>query len=214
MGIGREIAARLAKEGADVVLFDLSDKVFETAEEIKKLGVRVLAFRGDVTNRQDLVPLLLRHLWERLERVYTGVVHQYIDLAQLLHRLCNSLLNVMNVNVKGTFYFTKAVAPIMVKNRYGRIINIVSIATIVGFPALTHLLRKQSSYRRLYESASSRAGPVQHNGKRRSPRPYRDSQNKNCGPICRGVRQGNTRRENGPSIRYRCRRGVPRIGRG
>lgn len=46
---------------------------------------------------------------------------------------------VMNVNVKGVFYFTRTVAPIMVRNNYGRIVNVSSIAgTVVGFPGLTH----------------------------------------------------------------------------
>lgn len=46
---------------------------------------------------------------------------------------------VINVNLKGVFNCTKAVIPYMVRQKYGRIINIASIAgTIVGFPRLTH----------------------------------------------------------------------------
>ncbi|MEM1620105.1 MAG: SDR family oxidoreductase, partial [Fervidicoccaceae archaeon] len=46
---------------------------------------------------------------------------------------------VMNVNLKGVFYFTKAVLPSMMSNRYGRIINVSSIAgSVIGFPNLVH----------------------------------------------------------------------------
>ncbi|MCD6300842.1 MAG: SDR family oxidoreductase [Staphylothermus sp.] len=138
MGIGKEIVRRLANEGANVVLFDVSDKVFETAEEIKKLGVEALAFKGDVTNKQDIE----KAVSETVEKfgkidilVNNAGIYPFKPFLELSEEEWDK---VMNVNVKGTFYFTKAVAPVMVKNKYGRIINITSIATIVGFPALTH----------------------------------------------------------------------------
>jgi len=138
MGIGKEVATRLAKEGADVILFDLSDKVFEVAEEIKKLGVKVLAFRGDVTNKQD-VEKAVREAVERFGKIDILVNNAGIyPFKSFLDMTEEDWDAVMNVNVKGTFYFTKAVVPIMIKNRYGRIINIASIAAIVGFPFLSH----------------------------------------------------------------------------
>jgi 3-oxoacyl-[acyl-carrier protein] reductase len=138
MGIGREIAYKLASEGASMVLFDLSDKVFETAEEIRKLGVKVLAFKGDVTNKQDVekaVSETLKNFGKIDILVNNAGIYPFKPFLEMTEEEWDK---VMNVNVKGTFYFTKAVAPIMVKNNYGRIINISSIAAIVGFPALTH----------------------------------------------------------------------------
>jgi len=138
MGIGREIAHRLASEGANIVLFDLSDKVFETAEEIRKLGVKVLALKGDVTNKQDVekaVSETLKNFGKIDILVNNAGIYPFKPFLEMTEEEWDK---VMNVNVKGTFYFTKAVAPIMVKNNYGRIINISSIAAIVGYPALTH----------------------------------------------------------------------------
>lgn len=138
MGIGREIASRFAREGADVVLFDISDKVFETAEELRSTGVRVLAFKGDVANRQDVV----RAVSETVEKL--GKVDVLVNNAGIfpfkpfLEMGEEDWDRVINVNLKGTFNFTREVAPVMVRNKYGRIINIASIAAIVGFPALTH----------------------------------------------------------------------------
>jgi len=138
MGIGKEIASRLAKEGASVVLFDISDKVFETAEELKKLGAKVLAFKGDVTKKNDVEKAVVETV-EKFGKIDILVNNAGIyPFKPFLEITEEDWDKVMNVNVKGAFYFTKAVAPIMVKNKYGRIINISSIAAIVGFPSLTH----------------------------------------------------------------------------
>lgn len=139
MGIGREIAARFAREGADVVLFDISDKVFEAAEELRSYGVRALAFRGDVSNRRD-VEGAVSEAAEKLGKIDILVNNAGIyPFKAFLEMSEEDWDRVMNVNVKGTFFFTRAVAPLMVKNGYGRIINIASIAgTVVGFPGLTH----------------------------------------------------------------------------
>lgn len=139
MGIGKAIALRLAREGADVVLFDISDKVFETASEIEKLGVKVLAFKGDVTNKGDVMKAVETTI-EKLSKVDILVNNAGIyPFKPFLEITEEDWDKVMNVNVKGTFYFTKAVVPFMVKNNYGRIINIASIAgPVVGFQGLTH----------------------------------------------------------------------------
>jgi len=139
MGIGEGIAKRLAREGADIVLFDLSERVFETAAQIEKMGVRALAFRGDVT-KGDEVERAVSEAAQKLGKIDILVNNAGIyPFKPFLEMTEEEWDRVMNVNVKGAFYFTKAVAPIMVKNNYGRIINIASIAgTVVGFPGLTH----------------------------------------------------------------------------
>lgn len=109
MGIGKAIALRLAREGADVVLFDISDKVFETASEIEKLGVKVLAFKGDVTNKGDVMKAVETTI-EKLSKVDILVNNAGIyPFKPFLEITEEDWDKVMNVNVKGTFYFTKAV---------------------------------------------------------------------------------------------------------
>ena len=54
MGIGREIALSFAKEGATVILYDISEDVFRVAKEAESLGARTLACGGDVGNRDEV----------------------------------------------------------------------------------------------------------------------------------------------------------------
>lgn len=139
MGIGKEIALRLASEGANIVLFDLSNTIFDTAKEIESLGVKTLVFKGDVANRSDVEKAVNEALmkFEKIDILVNNAgIYPFKPFLEMSEEDWD---RVMNVNVKGTFYFTKAIVPVMVKNNFGRIINIASIAgTVVGFPGLTH----------------------------------------------------------------------------
>jgi len=138
MGIGREIALQFANEGASLVLFDLSEKVHDVVDEAKKLGVEALGVIGDVSRRVDVEKLVLEAV-----RVF-GKIDILVNNAGIypfkpfLEMSEDDWDRVINVNLKGTFLVTRQVAPLMVKQNYGRIINISSIAGLVGFPALTH----------------------------------------------------------------------------
>jgi len=138
MGIGREIALRLANEGADLVLFDLSEKVHDVVDEARKLGVEALGVTGDVSRRVDVERLISEAV-----RVF-GKIDILVNNAGIypfkpfLEMSEDDWDRVINVNLKGTFLVTRQVAPLMVKQRYGRIINISSISGLVGFPGLSH----------------------------------------------------------------------------
>jgi len=138
MGIGREIALRLANEGADLVLFDLSEKVHDVVDEARKLGVEALGVTGDVSRRVDVERLVSEAV-----RVF-GKIDILVNNAGIypfkpfLEMSEDDWDRVINVNLKGTFLVTRQVAPLMVKQMYGRIINISSISGLVGFPGLSH----------------------------------------------------------------------------
>jgi len=139
MGIGREIALSFAREGANVVLFDISDKVFETSKEVESLGVKALAIKGDVARKDDVERTVSETIatFNRIDILVNNAgiypFKQFIEMTE------EDWDKVIAVNLKGVFLFTKAVVPHMIKQRYGRIINISSIAgSVVGFPNLTH----------------------------------------------------------------------------
>ena len=138
-GIGKGIALRLAREGAVVVVTDITGKENEVAEEIKRMGGEGLALKLDVTNG------------EMAKDVAKAVVNKYghIDVLvnnagiypfkPFLEMTFEDWYKVINVNLNGVFNVTKAVVPYMVKQRNGRIINIASIAgAVIGFMGLTH----------------------------------------------------------------------------
>ncbi|WP_440060296.1 SDR family NAD(P)-dependent oxidoreductase [Thermogladius sp. 4427co] len=139
MGIGREIALSFAREGANVVLFDISPRVEEAAREASGLGAQTLYCIGDVSNKRD-VEECVRKAVERFGSVDILVNNAGIyPFKPFLEMSEEDWDRVFNVNVKGVFYFTKAVLPYMIKKGFGRVINISSIAgAVVGFPMLVH----------------------------------------------------------------------------
>lgn len=138
-GIGKEIALSFAKEGAYVILFDILDEVFNIAKEIEDFGVKAIACRGDASNKKDVETCVAKALeiFSKVDILVNNVgiypIKPFLEMGE------DEWDKVFNVNVKSAFYFTKAVLPIMIRNRFGRIVNISSIAgAVVGFPGLTH----------------------------------------------------------------------------
>jgi 3-oxoacyl-[acyl-carrier protein] reductase len=139
MGIGREIALSFAKEGATVILYGISEDVFRVAKEAESLGTRTLACRGDVGNRDEVEECVSKalQLFGKIDILVNNAgiypTKPFVEMSE------EEWDKVFRVNVKGVFYFTKAALPQMIRNRWGRVINIASIAgAVVGFPGLTH----------------------------------------------------------------------------
>ncbi|MCX8181739.1 MAG: SDR family oxidoreductase [Candidatus Methanomethyliaceae archaeon] len=138
-GIGRSIALRLASEGAKVVVTDISGKEFDTAKEIRDLGVEALPLKLDVTKYHEAHDAA-RQVWEKFGRIDILVNNAGIYPFKNFDDMDEGDWDrVIQINLKGTFNCTKAVLPYMKAQNYGRIINISSIAgTVVGFPNLSH----------------------------------------------------------------------------
>ena len=138
-GIGRAIAIALAKESAKVVVTDITGKEVETLKKILSLGGEGLALKLDVTVFKNAKRVAEKTYGEfgRIDILVNNAgifpFKPFIDMTE------EDWDKVINVNLKGVFNCTKAVIPYMIRQKYGRIINIASIAgTIVGFPQLTH----------------------------------------------------------------------------
>jgi 3-oxoacyl-[acyl-carrier protein] reductase len=138
-GIGKGIAIALAREGAIVVATDITGKENETINEIGSMGGKGMALRLDVTDPRSAEEVA-RRVYETYGRMDILVNNAGIyPFKSFLDMTIEDWSKVINVNLNGTFYVTKAVVPYMVKQRYGRIINIASIAGVVkGFIGLTH----------------------------------------------------------------------------
>ena len=128
-GMGESVAKLFSKEGAKVVVNDINEnKAKMVAEEIRSEGEEALAIRADVTNRREVSRLVEKTVEE------FGTVHILINNAGILRSSKIEAISeeewdlVLNINLKGTFLCSKAVLPIMKKNRYGRIVNFSSSA--------------------------------------------------------------------------------------
>jgi 3-oxoacyl-[acyl-carrier protein] reductase len=133
-GIGRAIAQRLATQGADVVIADmLVDLAENTADEISKLTSRKLkAIKVDVTDGKSTAELADRTIQE-FNRLDILVNNAGITRDTLILRMEEADWDaVLNVNLKGAFNCSKAVIRQMMKQRYGRIVNMSSVSGQAG----------------------------------------------------------------------------------
>ena len=128
-GIGKAIALQLAEDGYNIVVnYNTSRK---EAEELstriqKDYGVRCLAMQCDVSDEQA-VDKMVTAIEEVLGGVDILINNAAIDLSNLFHlKTADEFRKTLNVNVVGAYNVAKRVYPHMLKNDYGRIINISS----------------------------------------------------------------------------------------
>lgn len=139
-GIGAEIAKRLAEEGADVAICDLkAEWCDETVKALEALGVKAAGFGVNVAE-SDQVDQCVKDVIAKFGRIDIMVNNAGITKDGLLMRMSDADWDaVLNVNLKGTFLFTRAVSRPMMKNKTaegaaqgGVIINIASVVGIMG----------------------------------------------------------------------------------
>jgi NAD(P)-dependent dehydrogenase (short-subunit alcohol dehydrogenase family) len=127
MGNGEGIARVLAKHGSYVALWDVSDRVFETAKELESEGYEAAPFKVDVTafeQCQKAAAALIAE-WGRIDILCNnaGVIRlaSFLDMSDAVRDFH------FDVNVKGVWNATKAVLPNMIKNNYGRVVVMSSV---------------------------------------------------------------------------------------
>jgi len=132
-GIGKAIALALAREGADIIVSDIVVETAEkTAAEIAVLGVRAKALKMNVADPAE-VDAKVKEAQNEFGKIDILVNNAGITKDTLLIRMKPEDFDaVIAVNLKGTYNCTKAVAPIMMKSRWGRIVNIASIVGQIG----------------------------------------------------------------------------------
>jgi len=132
-GIGREVARLLASQGASVVLVARDAGLIDSlAAEIAAAGGTALPVSADIA-RADDVERLFETVTERFGRVDILVNNAGITRDSLLMRMKDEDWDaVLDVNLKGAFLCTRSAAKIMMKQRYGRIINVTSVVGEMG----------------------------------------------------------------------------------
>jgi 3-oxoacyl-[acyl-carrier protein] reductase len=133
-GIGRAICLRLAEQGADVVFSYRGNEAAAaaTAATIEGLGRRAIAFQGDVTDPLAAEALVKAAL-EAFGKVDILVNNAGITRDDLIMRMdLDAWRSVLETNLFGAFYTTKAVTRPMLKARGGRIVNITSVSGQAG----------------------------------------------------------------------------------
>jgi len=136
-GIGKGIALALAKEGCQVVVSDINQADCEkVVAEVEKLGVKALAVECDVSKKADVDSLIASTIKEfgQLDILVNNAgiypFKPFMDMTEA------DWEKVMAVNLKGVFLCSQAAAKNMKPG--SKIVNISSIASVVGFEGLTH----------------------------------------------------------------------------
>ena len=132
-GIGKAIALRFAREGADIVVVDLNREAAEgTAGEVRALGLRALVKVVDVSE-SDAVEIAMAGVVEEFARLDILVNNAGVEKrAPFLEITRDDWQRQLDVNLSGTFYCAQAAARQMAKRGYGRIVNLSSVAGLIG----------------------------------------------------------------------------------
>lgn len=130
-GIGRSIVSTLAREGARVIVADIG-KVLETDGKAKDAGGGLLVFEIDVT-RKNQVDRMIEKVLRKFKRIDILVNNAGICETTPLEDLTEEQWDrMMEINLKSAFLCSQAVLSVMKRQRFGRIINISSIAAKTG----------------------------------------------------------------------------------
>ena len=135
-GIGAGISNVLANHGANVVLTDIKEIVEVTAGSIRKSGREAISYNMDVTKREE-VEQIIGKIINNYGKVDILVNNAGIYPRRKLVEMDEEFLHkLFEINIFGMFRCAKAVLPNMMKNRYGKIINMSSVTgPLVGTPA-------------------------------------------------------------------------------
>jgi len=131
-GIGRATALAFARQGAAVVVnySKAHEQAQRLVDDIQKAGAQAVAIRADVASRTEVRAMVEGTLarWGRIDVLVNnaGILHR----GNILTLAEENLDEMIAVNLKGMIHCAQAVAPHMMKRRYGKIVNISSIAAL------------------------------------------------------------------------------------
>lgn len=140
VGIGRAVALNFAKEGAKVVAVDLNEeKLASLKKEIENIGGEILTLVCDVSD-EDAVNKSFAAVKKRFGKVDILINNAALwrDKSSFLETSNEKWENYLKINVMGVVYWTKAVLPDMIDAKYGRIVNVASVAGVYGNAGMVH----------------------------------------------------------------------------
>lgn len=132
-GIGRAICEKLASEGATIAMVDiLLDVAEKTASEFKAKGYEAMAVAANVAKFEE-AEAAVKAVADKYGKIDILVNNAGITRDTLMMKMTEQDWDlVIDVNLKGTFNFTKAATRVMMKARYGKIVNISSVVGRMG----------------------------------------------------------------------------------
>ena len=132
-GFGYAITKRFLESGAEVIIWDIDQKAID--EALKELSSEKCSYQiVDVTNFDDITKNIEQSTKEKNIDIFVNNAGMAGKNTQVWNYPNDEWLKVMNLDLNSVFYCCKAIVPHMIKNNYGRIVNIASIAGKEGNP--------------------------------------------------------------------------------
>ncbi len=159
-GIGAAICRFLARDGADIAIWDRNTAAAETvAADIKAMGRKVIVCNVDVSNREQIQAAVVR-VHQELGQVGILVNNAAIspekDFVDITEDEWDSA---MNINLKGVFFCTQAVIKDMMEAKWGRVINISSSSAQSGAKRMVHYAATKGGVIAFTKSLAQEMGP-------------------------------------------------------
>lgn len=159
-GIGRATALRFSAEGAKVIVSDVNETGgAETVEMIRKQGGEATFVKADVSSAAD-VSMLVAKAVETYGRLDCACNNAGIEgrVAPLADQSEDDFVRVLNINAKGVFLCLKAEIAQMLSTGGGAIVNLASVAGLVGFPGLAPYVASKHAVNGLTKNAALEYG--------------------------------------------------------
>lgn len=145
-GIGKATAIRFSEEGASIAIWDVNEeKGAATVSEIESKGGKAIFYKVNTVNLQDVEASAAKVAADfgRIDILINnaGITRD----ATLLKMTEDQFDSVIDVNLKGVYNCTKAVAPYMIQNNYGRIVQAASVVALYGNFGQTNYVATKSA---------------------------------------------------------------------
>jgi len=134
-GMGKAIALTLAKEGCDIVSWDIDlAGAQQTADAVKALGPQAAAFKADVTKMAEVDAAAKASLaqFPRIDILVNTAGGIALGGGSFFEQKGDTWQRDINLNVYGTMNVCRAIMPVMVARKYGKVVNFASIAAKTG----------------------------------------------------------------------------------
>ena len=133
-GVGRAVALAFAREGADVIINYASNEAAarEVVQAIEKMGRKAVMVKGDVAKKEE-AQAVVGAAKEHFGRLDILVNNAGISRPGMLYKMTEAQWDeVVDLHLKGAFLCTQAAAQIMMEQKSGKMINVTSVAGLVG----------------------------------------------------------------------------------
>ncbi len=131
--LGRAMLEALVESGANAIVIDIDEKVFDISRKLQKRGFNVEALQVDISSRKNI-----KRSVEKVTEIFNGSVDILVNSAGIQRRASSENFlekdwdDVININLNATFFYCQYIGRLMLKKGYGKIINIASMISFLG----------------------------------------------------------------------------------